>query len=52
MTESKIPISTCRPLGATLRKVRSLPFRPSFGWPGETDSESRVSDWRSERSER
>ena len=24
MTESKIPISTCRPQGATLRKVRSL----------------------------
>ena len=32
MTESKIPISTCRPQGATLRKVRSLPFRPSFSW--------------------
>ena len=24
MTESKIPISTCRPQGATLRKVRFL----------------------------
>ena len=27
MTESKIPISTCRPQGATLREVRSLIFR-------------------------
>ena len=24
-----------RPQGATLRKARSLPFRPSFSWQGE-----------------
>ena len=52
MTESKISISTCRPQGATLRKVRSLPFRPSFSWLGETDSERSISDWRSEQRER
>ena len=29
---------TCRPRGATLRKVLFLPFCPSFSWLGKTDS--------------
>ena len=29
---------TCRPQGATLRKVLFLPFCPSFSWLGKTDS--------------
>ncbi len=38
MTESKPPMHTCRPQGATLRKVLFLPFCPSFSWLGKTDS--------------
>ena len=29
---------TCRPQGATLRKVLFLPFCPSFSWLGKKDS--------------